>query len=238
MAESILNGNVLYKDNAAFAGPGIYYFVALLYKIFGVSYLISRYAMSVVFAGSAILVFLISRRMMSEWLAFLTAMVFVAHRVWAFPIWNMIGYATLSIFFVGLALFLLTKFNQKPHLAMAMLVGFVVATATMFKQDYGGPVAIGVGLYMLLWPWMRAKDTCAPQPDFSRSKLVAAYILGGVIPCIPIFAYFFLTGAADDFILNTLIVPLTRRDAPEPTPHCWIPSVAAARTSGSFAKPR
>jgi len=36
-AESILRGSILYKDKAMFAGPGIYYFTAMLYKVFVLS---------------------------------------------------------------------------------------------------------------------------------------------------------------------------------------------------------
>jgi len=217
-AESILRGSILYKDKAMFAGPGIYYFTAMLYKVFGISYLASRYAMAAVFSGAAILVFLISRRMMAEWIAFLTAMVFVTHRVWAFPVWNIIGYSTFSIFFIALALLMLTAFNKRPQLYLAMLVGFVVAIATMFKQDYGGSTAIGISLYLFVWPWLREKNDDAPKPDFSRVKLIAAYVAGGVIVCVPVFAYFALNGALDDYFRNTLIVPLTIESSRESVP--------------------
>lgn len=213
-----MEGDVLYRDKAAFAGPGIYYFLALLYKVFGISYLVSRYAMAVVFSTAAVLVFLTSRRLMTRWLALLTALVFVVHRVWAFPIWNMIGYATFSICIIALVLLLLMEFNKRPNPTMALLIGFSVAIATLFKQDYGGFTAIGVALYLILWPWLRAKNPNAPKPGFSQAKLVGAYILGGIILCVPVFAYFLLNDALDDFFRNTLIVPLTMESKAEYVP--------------------
>lgn len=218
IAESISQESVLYQDKVTIIAPGIYFFMALVYKIFGISYLASRYAMAAVFSGAAIMVFLISRRLMTEWIAFVIGLVFVIHRVWAFPVWNMIGYSTFSMFFFSLVLYSLLRFNKNPRLSTACAVGFLGAMATLFKQDYGGFTVIGVLLYLFVWPWLHQKNTAAPEPGFSRTKLLAAYVAGGVIVCVPVFVYFALNGALTDFFQNTLVVPLTVETVRESTP--------------------
>ncbi len=221
LSETILKGNVLYRDKPCYVFPGIFYLLALLYKIFGVSYLVSRYAMAAVFTATALLVFLISRRLMAEWLAFLTALVFVAHRVWAFPIWNMIGYATFSMFSLGLALLSLMKFNEKPSSTTAFLTGGFIAVATMFKQDYGAFAGAGIFLYLLLWPRLRVKWAGEASVGVTRAAVLGCYILAGVLVSLPVLGYFSRKGALDDLLNNTLLIPLrleTTRGAAELIP--------------------
>lgn len=216
ISESVLNGDVVFKDRPSFVLPGIFYLLALLYKIFDASTLVSRYAMAIVFSLTSILGFLISRRLMKDLPAFLTAMLFVTHRVWAFHIWNMIGYATFAIFFLAVALLLLLRFAEHPRPVTAFFVGLFVAIATMFKQDYGGFAGLGMFLYMFIWPNLRARIADAPEIAFSRIRAVGAYIIGGVAVCLPVFAYFALKGALGDLFQNTLFIPLmleTTRDA-------------------------
>jgi len=218
ISESVLNGGVVFKDEPSFVLPGIFYLLALLYKVFGVSFLVSRYAMAVVFSATAILVFLISRPIMSELMAFLIALLFVTHRLWAFPVWNMIGYAAFSMFFLAVALLLLLKFAETPQSATVFLVGIFVATAAMFKQDYGGFAGIGMFLYILLWPSLRAKAVDAPEVRISRLKAAGAYIFGGLVVCLPVFAYFAYKGALDDLVQNAFLLPISLETTRETTP--------------------
>ena len=49
-AQRILRGEVLYRDFFSFFTPGSYYFLALLFKVFGSSFLVARSAL-VFFGG-------------------------------------------------------------------------------------------------------------------------------------------------------------------------------------------
>ena len=216
-AEDILNGEIPFKDIPSYTTPYLFYFLALLYKVFGASLLISRYAMAVVFSMTAVFVFLISRELMEDWLAFVMAIVFVAHRVWAFPVWNMIGYSTFCIFFLAVAVFLLLKFNRKPQLRTVFLVGVVMGIATMFKQDYGGFAGIGILLYFFLWPKLRKNDDGSSPLSFSRMQIFSTYMLGGLMVGLPYFVYLWKVHTLGDFFLNTLLIPLTLESKREAT---------------------
>ncbi len=217
LSENVLNGTVLFKEKPSYVFPGIFYVLALLYKIFGVSFLISRYAAAVLFSLMAILIFLISRQLMEEWLAFSITLVFVAHRVWAFPVWTLMGYATFSIFFLGITLLLLFRFDQKPRLVTVFLAGLSVAIATMFKQDYGVFAGMGFFFYLLLWPSLQRRDAGAPATDSSRLKLATTYVLGGMVVCVPYFTYLVWIGALDEFLQITFVIPLTLETTRETT---------------------
>lgn len=208
-SESILSGKILYRDIPSYVCPGMFYLLALIFKIFGASLIFSRYAMAIVFSATAILVFLISRKMMAQWLAFLTGLAFVFYRVWAFPIWNMIGYATFAMFLIGIVLFLLIQFNQNPRVTTVFLIGVFVAAIAMFKQDYGAFTAAAIFIYLLLWPLFRSRSTAMPSVTLSRAKIISAYVAGGIMICLPVLAYFGKERALGDLIQNILVIPLT-----------------------------
>ncbi len=217
ISEAIANGAVLFKDKPSYVFPGIFYFLALLYKIFGVTYLISRYVMVIVFSLAALFVFLISRHLMTEWIAFLTALAFVAHRVWAFPIWNMIGYAPVCMLFLSLSLLLLMRFIERPRWPLSFFAGMCVAAATMFKQDYGAFAGAGIFLFLFLSPVFRSKTEHENDMHSGRVQSLAAYIFGGLLVSIPVFAYFWRKQALGYFINNAIIIPLNIETTRETT---------------------
>jgi hypothetical protein len=216
-AEFVLEGGVLYKGKIVGIVPGIFYLLALLYKIFGVSFLVSRYAIAVVFSFTALLVFFISRHLMDERIAFAAALVFVAHRVWAFPVWNYMGYAPIAIFFLALALCFIFSFAENPRSGTAFIIGLLVATVTLFKQDYGAFSAMGLFLYIFLWPSLRPESLSVHDAGFSRIKVITAYVSGGIAMGVLVFIFFALKGAHGDLLQNTLVIPLTRETTRETT---------------------
>ncbi|PYX04784.1 MAG: hypothetical protein DMG85_16745, partial [Acidobacteria bacterium] len=61
-AQRILQGQVLYRDFFSFFTPGSYYLLALLFKIFGDSFLVARTAL-VLFGGAySVVTYLLARR--------------------------------------------------------------------------------------------------------------------------------------------------------------------------------
>jgi hypothetical protein len=217
-AELVLKGGILYKEKVGTIFPGLFYLLAFLYKIFGVSFLLSRYAMAVVFSLSSLLLFLLSRHLMDERIAFAAALVFVAHRLWAFPVWNYMGYAPFTVFFLMLALHFLFKFSENPRPGIALIIGLIVAVATLFKQDFGVFSAMGLFLYLFLWPNLRPDSLSMHDAGFSRVKVVTAYVSGGLALGLLVFIFFAFRGAHTDLLQNTLLVPLTRETTREATP--------------------
>src|SRR3989442_3578622 len=66
-AQRILQGQVLYRDFFSFFTPGSYYLLALLFKIFGDSFLVARTAL-VLFGGAySVVTYLLARRAVCAW---------------------------------------------------------------------------------------------------------------------------------------------------------------------------
>src|SRR5207302_5176847 len=74
-AQRILAGEVLYRDFFSFFTPGSYYFLALIFKIFGSSILVARTTLVIVGAVVSSITYLLSRRVCSRRTALLTAAV-------------------------------------------------------------------------------------------------------------------------------------------------------------------
>jgi len=65
-AQRILNGQVLYRDFFSFFTPGSYYFIALVFRIFGDSYLVAHTALAFVGAAFSPITYLLARRVCSR----------------------------------------------------------------------------------------------------------------------------------------------------------------------------
>lgn len=70
-AQRILQGQVLYPDFFSFHTPGSYFWLALLFRIFGSSMLVGRDALLVYGGLFSVLTYLLARRVCSRWSALL-----------------------------------------------------------------------------------------------------------------------------------------------------------------------
>src|SRR5262252_4312672 len=64
-AQRILHGQLLYRDFFSYFTPGSYYCLALLFKIFGSSFIVARTALAVVGAIFTAIAYLLTRRVCS-----------------------------------------------------------------------------------------------------------------------------------------------------------------------------
>src|ERR1035437_6884357 len=72
-AHRILQGQLLYRDFFSYFTPGSYYWMAFLFRVFGDSILVARFALVVYGAIFAVLTFLIARRVCSRGLSTMVA---------------------------------------------------------------------------------------------------------------------------------------------------------------------
>src|SRR5713226_7722658 len=65
-AQRILRGEVLYRAFFSFFTPGSYYFVAVIFKIFGSSIIVARTALVLIGAAFSVITYLLARRVCSR----------------------------------------------------------------------------------------------------------------------------------------------------------------------------
>ncbi len=178
-AQRILTGEVPYRDFYHFYAPGRFYLLALLFRLGGEKFLISRWMWVAVRSMVGGLVFLTAAEFLPVLPALLPAVVVISvPGPWFksfYPFWGLVT-------FLGVNFYL----KRPSHLRLIVL-SFSLAAALFFRQDTG----IYAGLLALA-----AIVLTAPPPRF-RSALISAGIGFGVTAAFlsPYVAYMYLRGA-------------------------------------------
>ena len=141
-AQRILRGEVLYRDFFSYFTPGSYYFLALLFKVFGNSFLVARTAL-VFFGGiySAV-AYLLARRVCSRASAlFVAALVTLTTLPYRFEVlhnWD-------STLWACLAVYCAVRWLESPHWKWAFATGSFVSLTCLFEQSKGAGLVLGLG---------------------------------------------------------------------------------------------
>src|SRR5229473_3649382 len=146
-AQRILHGEVLYRDFFSFFTPGSYYFLALLFKIFGSSILVARTAL-VFFGGLfSVVNYLLARRVCSRGSALMVAglvtLTTLPYRFLVLHNWD-------STLWACLALYCAVRWLESPHWKWAFATGSLVSLTGLFEQSKGAGLLLGLSLGFLI----------------------------------------------------------------------------------------
>ncbi len=140
-AQRILSGEVLYRDFFSFFTPGSYYFLALIFRIFGSSIVVARTTLLIVGSVLSSITYLLSRRVCSRRIALLTAaMVTVATLPYRFLVlhnWD-------STLCACLAVYCAVRLIETSGRTWAFSAGSFIALTFLFEQSKG--TGLGLGL--------------------------------------------------------------------------------------------
>jgi len=146
-AQRIVQGQVLYRDFFSFFTPGSYYFLALLFKVFGSSMLVARTTLAVYGAFFSVFTYLLARRVCSRWVALAAAyLVTWTCLPWRFMIlhnWDSTLWACATVY---CAVWLL----QAPRWGWALATGSFASLTVLFEQSKGAGLILGLGLGLIL----------------------------------------------------------------------------------------
>jgi hypothetical protein len=195
----LADGELMYRDVTHIAGPGSFYLSAALFSIFGVRFEVARIAMLVLFAAVTAALYLITRRLTGRTAATLTAVWFIAFRLWSFPHWQMLHYASLAMGIAILAFAVLhaeRRIGTGRALAAGLLAGFAVIT----KQDSGALATLGCAAALGLGILARRRDGAPPEswrPFF-------VFLASAAVPLLVVVGYFAIHGALWPLFLQTV----------------------------------
>jgi hypothetical protein len=130
-------GGTLYRDATFYPLPGAFYLLAGLFRIFGPSVLVARWAVVVEFAVFVPVVYGLLRRMMPAAFAAAVVPLLWAYRLWAFPHWQMYSYSTTALLLFAVSLRLLVAHLESERRAPLAASGLVFGLGVFCKQDYG-----------------------------------------------------------------------------------------------------
>ncbi|MCL4557338.1 MAG: SLBB domain-containing protein [Deltaproteobacteria bacterium] len=189
----MVNGQVIYRDFFEFFAPGNFFLLALVYKLFGYSLVITNKALIVIDVICNILLFQISYMVLRRWYAIVPPLLFL---IVGFPSWFILSHywttsVTLFAALVWLIMYLerLTEGYRSPAIYL-FLSGLFVGLTGIFLQSAG----VYTALVLLIVLYLRTKKIPG------RVKRILTFGIGISLPVLTFALYLFLNNAFVPFI--------------------------------------
>lgn len=146
----LASGQILYRDVHTGIFPGVYWFVELLFRIFGTEILVLRWFQLAVNTLIAVALFVLARPLAparSAWIAPVGYWILV---VLSFPVFTMLTYSPLSLLAALGALLCCRRYVEHARVLDGIGTGVLLGAATIVKQNFGGLALLAV-LASALW---------------------------------------------------------------------------------------
>jgi hypothetical protein len=189
-----LHGQLLGRDFIEITGPGTFYWLALFFKLFGVTFLASRLELFVSSLGTALSIYFLSRRVCRSYQILPCVLVFATYFG---VIWPAISHHVDSNFFALLSVVCVVVW-QKGRKNWLLLAAGALAGATVLTLL---PKGILLLLAVLTWLGIQHYRRSA---SLSALLWVSAGCVGVVVPML---GYFWSRGALGELIYATIVWP-------------------------------
>lgn len=218
-AQRILDGQVLYRDFFSFLTPGSYYFCALVFRVFGDSYLVAHTALALFGATFSPIAYLLARRVCSRQASLLvTGLMTVTALPWRFVVihnWD-------STFWACLALYCAVRLLESPSAKWAFAAATFTSLTALFEQSKGAGLLLGLGTGFLIIV------LGSQQPKLlSRAQLIAIAV--GLCWPFLITALYFASHHALTTMLASWFWPLQHYSAANRVPYAYDNMTGEAR---------
>lgn len=235
-AARVLEGDVPYRDFWGMYGPGQFYAVAALFKLFGPSILVERLWEAAIRAGIATMAFLWARRLgagpfaLAAWLA--TTLLLAGTGAHGFPIFAALLFALISAYLFLSAL-------QSARQTLLFASGASAALAALFRHDMGFYVTLAEALTLASYCLavdVRAGGYAARIAQMSRAAI--PFGLGLLTIAGPVVVLLLIAVPPKDLWFNLFLVPAKIYPKVRSLPFPTVPDmVVAGRTSlAAFAE--
>ena len=180
-AQRILDGQVLYRDFFSFFTPGSYYLLALIFRIFGNSYLVARTALAFTGAAFSPVTYLLARRVCSRQVSLLVTCLMT---ITALPLRFVVMHNWDSTFWACLALYCAVRLLESPTERWAFSAATCTSLTALFEQSKGAGLLLGLGAGFLIITLIGERPIV-----FTRNRLIAIG-LGLTLPFMVTAIYF------------------------------------------------
>ena len=195
----LASGEALYRDVHTGVFPGVYWFVELLFRMFGTEVMVLRWAQLAVNTLIAVCLFVLARplaRGRTAWLAPLGWWVLV---ILSFPVFTMLTYSPLSLLAALGALVFCRRYVEHARVVDGIATGVLLGVSTIVKQNFGGLALIAVLVSAL---WTRRDGRLAAVPVVRAFAIPIA--AGAAVAALAI-ARIVITGAWPAFLESTFV---------------------------------
>jgi hypothetical protein len=203
-ARRVLDGDLIHRDFYSNYGPGQFYTLAALFKLFSPSVLVERVWDSFIRSFSVAIVFLIVARSVRSIRAGLWTA--AACMVW-FESFGFYGYPVFPALAAALAclLCLLPTFDDRRSVWSLLAAGAFIGVAFLFRYDIGiftaAVMAALLGLHAAVQP------ASAGQRVRDIARCVGLFATGFAFVVVPLIAAFIAHGAIGDLLLDIVTYP-------------------------------
>jgi hypothetical protein len=196
-AVRVAQGQVPYRDFFETMGPGTFYWVALFFKIFGITWIATRVALMITCVATALTLFFLARRLRTGSDAY--PAIFMIATLSGF-VWPVISHHEDSnlLALLSFAAFVLWLDKHRP--ALMITAGALAALTTCFLQPKG--ILLLVAFLLLLG------IMCRREAAFK--SYVGHLVSGYSAVSICVLLLFGLSNGLHDFLYANFVWPLTR----------------------------
>jgi hypothetical protein len=177
-SDIVANGGMLYRDATSYPLPGSFYLLALAFRIFEPSILVSRWMVVLEFTAFAVVVFLLVRRLVSPAYAALCVGLMLLYRVWSFPHWQMYSYSTTALLVLSGSLLAFVRFLETNDRRVLAIAGLIFGLGVFCKQDYGAAALLGMSLTLFVYARSGPRELRKPLLPLFGCFLVPAAAVG------------------------------------------------------------
>jgi len=186
-AKRVLEGQILYKDFFQFYPPGDFYLLALMYKLFGYSFIVARETAVIIDGLINTLLFYLSYKAIKSWYAVLPPLFFL---ILGFPNWMQYSHYWSSMLFLFVSLVFFLNYLEQYKNAYLCLTGFFIGITGLFLQTTGAYSALLILLVLIL----------EKRKEKGFAKQLILFLTSISIPLIIAFGYIAFQGAFVDLI--------------------------------------
>ena len=189
-----VHGQLLGRDFFGVVGPGTFYWLALFFKLFGVTFLASRICLFVSSLGTALSLYFLSRRVCRSYQLLPCILVFATYFC---GLWPTISHHVDSNCFALLAVVCMVLWQDSRRNWLLVAAGALAGATTLILQ----PKGILLLLAFLVWLWIQHRRQ-------STSLTALVWVTGACLGVVgSMLTYFWSQGALGDLIYANVVWP-------------------------------
>jgi hypothetical protein len=198
-AQRVAQGAVPYRDFVEVMGPASFYWLALFFKLFGISWWVARAHLMLTGILISLLVYWLTRRLYRGPESLLP---FLFVTILGIPLWPGSSHHWDSNLFALVAAAAYFKWLETKRTWYLWTAGLATGITTCFMQQKGLLVFCAIAVLILI---NRDPNRSAPEKRKSLCFITCGYLAVGAITVL----WFHRLGAVPDLIRCTVIMPLT-----------------------------
>lgn len=215
-AARVLKGEVPYRDFWTIYGPGQFYLLALVFKIFGTSLLIERIFATALASLFVLLVYVLARKVANPLASLISWVLMLA---WLAPLgFNLATPLIPGLIFSLLSLWAALAYLEDSRPRSLFLAGLAAAGAGVFRHDLGFYTVAAESL--LLIPFVLSRTRLQ-----GLLRATGVYLGGLVVVLAPVAVLLVATVPLGDLAADLIVFPLTTYPKVRSLPYPWNPVV-------------